>query len=256
MAVTRWTARAGALAGAALLSACTTLGPDFKRPEVPWLDDWTGGSLESLAAEPTGARSSEQTHEWWRNFNDPVLDQLVAEAQRVNPNVRTAGLRIMEARAQLGIAGSTLLPAGAAGDRRGALGAESTGQRGSDTSAVAFSAGLRVSWELDFWGKFQRSIEAADAGYFASIAQYDDVQVLMAAQVASAVLLDPYRRGAASRSPPRMRRSRSATWTSPSGCSSAATTPSWMCSRPRRSTSARWPRSPRSRSACARRRTR
>ena len=47
---------------------------------------------------------------WWRDFNDPVLDQLIDEAQRVNPNVRTAGLRIMEARAQLGIAGSTLYP--------------------------------------------------------------------------------------------------------------------------------------------------
>ena len=39
-----------ALAGAVLLSACTTVGPDFKRPQVPsWLADWTGGSLESLA---------------------------------------------------------------------------------------------------------------------------------------------------------------------------------------------------------------
>ena len=49
---------------------------------------------------------------------------------------------------------------------------------------MAFNAGLSISWEIDFWGKFRRSIEAADAGYFASIAQYDDVQVLMAAQVA------------------------------------------------------------------------
>jgi outer membrane protein TolC len=39
-----------------------------------------------------------------------VLDRLVAEALRANPNVRTAGLRIMEARAQLGIAGSSLYP--------------------------------------------------------------------------------------------------------------------------------------------------
>ena len=50
---------------------------------------------------------------------------------------------------------------------------------------MSFSAGLQIGWELDFWGKFRRSIEAADAGYFASIAQYDDLQVLMAAQVAS-----------------------------------------------------------------------
>jgi NodT family efflux transporter outer membrane factor (OMF) lipoprotein len=52
-------------------------------------------------------------------------------------------------------------------------------------SALSLSAGLQIGWELDFWGKFRRSIEAADAAYFASIAQYDDLQVLMAAQVAS-----------------------------------------------------------------------
>jgi len=184
MAVTRWVTRAGALAGAALLGACTTLGPDFKRPEVPWLDAWTGGSLQPLSSTANGARSSEQTLEWWRRFNDPVLDRLVAEALRVNPNVRTAGLRIMEARAQLGIAGSSLYPQvkQATGD---VLWGGEHKERGSSTTAVTFSAGLRASWELDFWGKFERSIEAADAGYWASIALYDDVQVLMASQVAS-----------------------------------------------------------------------
>jgi NodT family efflux transporter outer membrane factor (OMF) lipoprotein len=172
------------LAGAAvLLSACTTVGPDFKRPQVPWLADWTGGSLESLAADPRAPRSG-QTQEWWRNFNDPVLDGLVAEAQRVNPNVRTAGMRIMEARAQLGIAGSTLYPQvqQATGE---ALGSGQYKQGASGTTFVTFNAGLGIGWEIDFWGKFKRGIESADAGYFASIAQYDDVQVLMAAQVAS-----------------------------------------------------------------------
>ena len=42
-----------------------------------------------------------------------------------------------------------------------------------------------MGWELDFWGKFRRGIEAADAGYFASIAHYDDLQVLVAAETAS-----------------------------------------------------------------------
>jgi NodT family efflux transporter outer membrane factor (OMF) lipoprotein len=46
------------------------------------------------------------------------------------------------------------------------------------------NAALSVGWEIDFWGKFRRSIESADAAYLASIAQYDDIQVLMAAQVA------------------------------------------------------------------------
>ena len=167
-----------------LLSACTTVGPDFKRPEVPtWLSNWMGGSLESLNASRPAPRSG-QLQQWWQTFNDPVLTGLIAEAQRVNPNVRTAGLRIMEARAQLGIAGSSLYPQvqQATSDLLWA-GEHRTGAK--DTSAVSLSAGFQVGWELDFWGKFRRGIEAADANYFASIAQYDDVQVLMAAQVAA-----------------------------------------------------------------------
>jgi len=174
--------RAAVLAGTVLLSACTTVGPDFKRPQVPWLDAWTGGSLSSVGANRQGT-GSPQTEEWWRNFNDPVLTQLVAEAQRVNPNVRTAGLRIMEARAQLGIAGSALYPQLQQATSE-ALWAGEARSHATDTSAVSFNAALQISWELDFWGKFRRGIESADAGYFASIAQYDDLQVLMAAQVA------------------------------------------------------------------------
>ena len=168
---------------AALLGACTTVGPDFKRPEVPWLADWKGGSLESLAADPRVPHSG-QTQEWWRNFKDPVLDEMVVEAQRVNPDVRTAGMRIMEARAQLGIAGSTLYPQVQQATSQ-ALGSGQYREGASATTLATFNAGLAASWELDFWGKFRRSIESADASYFASIAQYDDVQVLMAAQVAS-----------------------------------------------------------------------
>jgi NodT family efflux transporter outer membrane factor (OMF) lipoprotein len=171
-----------ALAGAVLLGGCSTVGPEFERPRVPWLAGWTGGSLASLAAQSRGPRNG-QIQQWWRTFNDPVLDQLINEAQRVNPTVRTAGMRIMEARAQLGVADSTLYPQGQ--QATGALlavGEQRAG--GPDTRAAAFNAALNISWELDFWGKFKRSIEAADASYLASIAQYDDVQVLMAAQVA------------------------------------------------------------------------
>jgi outer membrane protein, multidrug efflux system len=183
MSVSRLGTRAVALAGAALLGACTILGPDFQRPRVPWLDGWKGGSLETLAADPRTLRSG-QMQEWWRTFNDPVLDQLVAEAQRVNPNVRTAGIRIMEARAQLGIAGSTLYPQFQQATAQ-VLRAGEQRAGAQDINATSFSAGLQIGWELDFWGRFRRSIESADAGYFASIAQYDDLQVLMAAQVAS-----------------------------------------------------------------------
>jgi outer membrane protein TolC len=65
---------------------------------VPWLAGWNGGSLAPLAADARLPRNG-QLQTWWRGFKDPVLDQLIVEAQRVNPSVRTAGLRIMEARA-------------------------------------------------------------------------------------------------------------------------------------------------------------
>ncbi|TLN07945.1 TolC family protein, partial [bacterium] len=171
-----------AAAGALLIGGCA-VGPDFKRPEVPWLATWSSGSLESLAAKQRG-RPRAQTEDWWRNFNDPVLDQLVAEAQRLNPNVRTAGMRILEARAGLLIAGSTLYPQ--LQQLTGSVlrtGEERSSEK--DISFTSYNAGFSFGWEFDFWGKFRRSVEAADAGYFASIAQYDDLQVLMAAQVAN-----------------------------------------------------------------------
>ena len=109
MATTRGLVRMAVPAAVVLLGGCTTLGPDFSAPQVPWLQGWPGGAWRTLAEEAP-RRAQPRDDEWWRQFDDPVLDQLVAEAQRLNPGVRTAGLRIMEARAQLGIAGSGLYP--------------------------------------------------------------------------------------------------------------------------------------------------
>jgi NodT family efflux transporter outer membrane factor (OMF) lipoprotein len=93
-------------------------------------------------------------------------------------------MRILEARAQLGIASSLLYPQQqqVTGEvlRKG-----TEASSGPDGTLTSYRLGFGVGWEIDFWGKFRRSIEAADAGYFASIAQYDDLQVLIAAQVAS-----------------------------------------------------------------------
>ncbi|MET0194071.1 MAG: efflux transporter outer membrane subunit [Hyphomicrobiaceae bacterium] len=183
MASRRVLERLAVPAAALLLGGCTTLGPDFTPPQVPWLQGWSGGAARTLAEEAPH-RAQPRDDEWWRYFDDPVLDQLVAEAQRLNPGVRTAGMRIMEARAQLGIAGSALYP------QLQQINGEAlrTSRGGTDGRSTGFwSAGLffDLAWELDFWGKFKRGIESADAAYFASIAQYDDVQVLVAAQAAS-----------------------------------------------------------------------
>lgn len=175
---------AGVFTTALLLGGCSTVGPNFKQPEVTWLDDWQGGSLQAIDVVPANKDNS-QVEQWWHHFNDPILNSLVEQSLRLNPDVRVAGLRIMEARAQLGIAGSSLYPQ----VKQISADVIRAGEQQSDGPDVALTnagAGFGIGWEIDFWGKFRRSIEAADANYFASIAAYDNIQVLMAAQVASA----------------------------------------------------------------------
>ena len=132
----------------------------------------------------TGQQVSSATdyRQWWTRLHDPVLSTLVEEAFIKNPDVRIAGLRILEARAQLGIAESLLGPQATIGTAE-LLQAGQT-RNGHSSSGGSYGAGFNLGWELDFWGKFQRGIEAADANYFATLAQYDDIQVLLAAQVA------------------------------------------------------------------------
>jgi multidrug efflux system outer membrane protein len=179
----RHAVHAASLALLLALGGCTAVGPDFRPPEVPWLPTWKPSSPAPATTPgqpaPTGAPD-----DWWRVFDDPGLDQVVLAAQRSNPGVRTAGLRILEARAQLGIAGSALYPQ----LQQASAQALEVGQDPSDgrsTSYTSYGAAFDVAWELDFWGRFRRGIEAVDAAYFASLAQYDDVQVLVAAQAAS-----------------------------------------------------------------------
>lgn len=173
------TRRLAALLGALLANACTPVGPDFQRPAVPWLESWRPDA-SATAVPPT---TTVQADQWWQVFNDPVLDQVVAAAQRSSPSVAIAGARIMEARAQLGIAGSGLYPQLQQLSGEALRVGEDT-SNGPSTSFGSYGAAFEIAWEMDFWGKYRRGIEAADASYFASIAQFDDVQVLVAAQAA------------------------------------------------------------------------
>jgi len=171
--------------GAALaLSACTTLGPDFQEPEAAWVSGWQT-DLYGQAVDPA-QQSEVDLQFWWHLFDDPVLNGLIDEARRENPGLRIAGLRILESRAQLGIAGSTLYPQVQQGS--GAVTYVDTSQDGgafsNDQNFTSYQAGFNVGWELDFWGRFRRGIESADAVFLASITNQRDAQVLLIAQVA------------------------------------------------------------------------
>lgn len=169
------------LATAGALMGCATVGPDYHEPEVEWLDEWETdlyGQAGGLDAGNQGDLSF-----WWRLFDDPVLNELIETARRENPSLHIAGLRVLESRAALGYARGTRYPQlqQATGDMA-YVNTRDSGEESNDQ--VVYSADLNIGWEIDFWGKFRRSIESADAAFFASIANQQNVQVLLSAQVA------------------------------------------------------------------------
>jgi NodT family efflux transporter outer membrane factor (OMF) lipoprotein len=166
---------------ATLTAACAPVGPDFVHPDAPAEPAWLLAEQDEFKALP------EEQIEWWRVFDDPALDNLIGIAHRNNNNLEVAGLRVLEARAALGIAVGRQYPQSQvmAGDATAVGLSESNANTlGGDLSFTQYNLGLSAAWEIDFWGRFRRGIESADANLLASIANYEDVFVLLTAQVA------------------------------------------------------------------------
>ena len=170
--------RLAVLAAMALLVACAPVGPDFVKPEVDMPPEW------SVPADQGLQEGEGQLVEWWRVFDDPILDGLVQDALSGNNNLEIAGLRILEARAQLGIATGSLYPQSqfAVGDAAYVSPPDNSG----GSSAWQYGLGASATWEIDFWGRFRRGIESADAAYMASIAAYGQAEVLLTSTVVDA----------------------------------------------------------------------
>ncbi|MDJ0950692.1 MAG: efflux transporter outer membrane subunit [Alphaproteobacteria bacterium] len=163
-----------------LAGGCVRLGPDFEKPEADVSAAFTETADDKIKAEPG------DYGQWWASFNDPVLNSLVDSARGQNLDLQAAGVRILEARAVLGIATGNQYP-----QTQQATGNILGTKIGGETPVVPrarfteFRAGFDAAWELDFWGRFARGIESADAGLRASIADYDDLLVSLTAEVAS-----------------------------------------------------------------------
>ena len=161
------------------------VGPNYCTPSATTAEHWIDADNPRLKSlEGSSAR-------WWTVFNDPTLDYLVASAANENLTLKTAGCRILEARAERGIAEGNLFP-----QQQGMSGSYS--RNAMSATAYPFniiplpkydydnwSGGLNAAWELDFWGRFRRAIEAADANLDAQCANYNNVLVLLQAEVAA-----------------------------------------------------------------------
>ena len=172
-----------------LLGACTMVGPDFVQPTADVSQQWVEADDERVKTELPDYKN------WWQVFNDPVLDNLILRAYEQNLPLRIAGVRVFEARAVLGIAVGDFYPQvqegfGSAIYNRVSENAPSAAQSGDgDFSFWQADIGVGASWELDFWGRFRRAIQSADANFLSSIAAYDDALVSLTADVASTYVL-------------------------------------------------------------------
>jgi len=164
-----------------LLTGCA-VGPDYIRPDVPEPQKWLEEKDPVIKSEPA------DFGRWWTVFNDPVLNTLVERAFQQNLSLQIAGIRILEARAQLGIATGNLYPQSQAG--KGAYTYTdiskntANSQSGADFHYGNIDLGFDAAWELDFWGKFRRAVESDMGKLEASIASYDDILVTLTAEAA------------------------------------------------------------------------
>jgi NodT family efflux transporter outer membrane factor (OMF) lipoprotein len=164
------------------------VGPDYCKPSAEYLErPWTDQANVRFTGQPVDERV------WWKAFNDPVLDQLIDTALANNLDLKQAGQRILEVRAIRQVAAGNLFPqqqtANATANRvriseNDANFVVVPGFFQTVTSFNSFTTNFSAAWELDFWGKYRRLVESADANVGSTMAAYDLVKVLLVGDVA------------------------------------------------------------------------
>lgn len=179
-------ARFACLVPAAILAAGCAVGPEFERPDVDLGEGWRDAASEFIEPIPASLAG------WWQVFEDPLLNELVDEAHRQNLEAEIAGLRILEARAALGIALGSRWPQEQV--LQGAVTRNGLSENSpnflpfADDTFWTANVGFDVTWELDFWGRYRRGIEASEFDLATSIAAYDATLVTVTAETARAYL--------------------------------------------------------------------
>ena len=162
-----------------LVSACTTVGPDYAAPESAVADDW----LEPASSAAIDPR-------WWDNFGDPMLASLIEQALAGSPDVAEARARLAEARANRDAVRGAQLPEAQASGSATQNRLSENGQiplanvPGFDPEFSLFDLGFDASWEIDFWGRHARRAEVAEARVGAGEAALHDVLVTLTGEIA------------------------------------------------------------------------
>lgn len=145
------------VASAVLLTGCA-VGPNYKQP-VTKVNQSFSNTTSNLVPE-------EVSIEWWKQYNDPQLVSLVDQALTNNHDLRIAMARIKEARAMRNLTRLDQIPTvrSGAGYTKGTTSKDAThGQPRNLREYELFDAGFDAAWELDFFGRVRRSVEASTA---------------------------------------------------------------------------------------------
>jgi outer membrane protein, multidrug efflux system len=167
----------GILPAALLLVAGCMVGPDYKPPTTTTPTTWssvTNGQVGNLHLTTNGANMAQ----WWTQFQDPELTELVEQAFRTNLDVRLAVALLMEERAQKGIDIGGLWPSvnATASADYGRLSYGNNSQR-------SYNAGLNGIWDIDIFGRQRRLLESDAAKIIAAHENIHDAQVTLAAEI-------------------------------------------------------------------------
>ena len=146
-----------------LVAGCTTVGPDYKRPEMPLPAQFpTQGSEEGPSV----------ASDWWTLYSDATLNELVASARSNNADLRVAAAQVQEAEAVVRQARAALFPeiTGSFTRTRSRVGSLTAPPPAATAPLERNDARLVAStqFEIDFWGRFGRADEAARAALLGS----------------------------------------------------------------------------------------
>jgi multidrug efflux system outer membrane protein len=176
-----------ALALIATLAGCGTVGPDYQLPAQAVIARPAASAPFLGGAEPM-FKSAPLPAQWWRLYDDPVLDKLIADALVANADLRVAAANLARTRAIAHEADDAGRPVVGVSTAPG-VGRASGAAKGSPVALPdvwSYDAGVSVSYQVDLFGKIARAVESANADTQAAQAGLDLVRISVAADTARA----------------------------------------------------------------------
>jgi NodT family efflux transporter outer membrane factor (OMF) lipoprotein len=159
-----------------LIAGCADVSQKpYARPDTPAKTAWSSQSQKTLPIAP----ASMITVDWWKQFQDPYLDSLVARALGSNFDLKVLAARIGVAQAEIGEARAGALPTIEAG--AGASFEKTTGQK----FIKQYNLGTQVNWDIDIWGKVAKGVSAQTAEFNATEADWRAGYLTLASDVST-----------------------------------------------------------------------